>query len=64
MSDERAPIVGIDLGTTYSLVSVLQAGRPVVIPNVLGDRMTPGGRSWARASGVLMGGEHRVPAQT
>lgn len=30
------PIVGIDLGTTYSLVAVLQRGEPCVLPDTLG----------------------------
>ncbi len=34
-------IVGIDLGTTNSLVAVLAGDRPVVIPNRLGSRLTP-----------------------
>ena len=33
--------VGIDLGTTFSVVSVVQAGEPVVIPNQEGNRTTP-----------------------
>src|SRR5690606_13899802 len=33
--------VGIDLGTTNSVVSVLEAGDPVVIPNAEGARTTP-----------------------
>src|SRR5204862_271476 len=33
--------VGIDLGTTNSVVSVLEAGEPVVIPNAEGSRTTP-----------------------
>mgnify|MGYP003353055609 CR=1 FL=1 len=33
--------VGIDLGTTNSVVCVLQAGDPVVIPNSEGSRTTP-----------------------
>lgn len=33
--------VGIDLGTTFSLVSVLQNGRPVVLPNAMGEVLTP-----------------------
>ncbi|MEW6419462.1 MAG: molecular chaperone DnaK [Nitrospirota bacterium] len=32
--------VGIDLGTTFSVVSVVQAGEPVVIPNQEGSRTT------------------------
>lgn len=34
-------IVGIDLGTTNSLVCVCQNGRPVLIPNSLGELLTP-----------------------
>ncbi|MCX4028005.1 molecular chaperone HscC [Endozoicomonas sp. SM1973] len=34
-------IIGIDLGTTNSLISVWQNGQAVVIPNVLGDALTP-----------------------
>ncbi len=33
--------VGIDLGTTNSVVSVLEGGDPVVIPNAEGSRTTP-----------------------
>ena len=33
--------VGIDLGTTFSVVAVVQAGEPVVIPNQEGSRITP-----------------------
>ena len=34
-------IIGIDLGTTNSVVAVMQAGEPVVIPNQEGGRTTP-----------------------
>jgi molecular chaperone DnaK len=34
-------IVGIDLGTTNSVVAVLEGGEPVVIPNAEGARLTP-----------------------
>src|ERR671917_2170114 len=33
--------VGIDLGTTNSVVAVLDGGEPVVIPNAEGSRVTP-----------------------
>ncbi len=34
-------VVGIDLGTTFSLVAYLERGRPVVIPSSEGSRLTP-----------------------
>src|SRR2546426_2215097 len=34
-------IIGIDLGTTNSVVDVMQGGEPVVIPNQEGSRTTP-----------------------
>ena len=35
------PIVGIDLGTTNSCISIIESGDPVVIPNEEGSRITP-----------------------
>ena len=34
-------VIGIDLGTTNSVVSVMEGGDPVVIPNAEGGRVTP-----------------------
>jgi len=34
-------VIGIDLGTTFSAVAVIEAGEPVVIPNAEGGRITP-----------------------
>ncbi|HNC99895.1 MAG TPA: Hsp70 family protein, partial [Myxococcota bacterium] len=34
-------LIGIDLGTTNSLVAILEAGKPVLLPNALGERSTP-----------------------
>src|SRR5881227_3861732 len=35
------PVIGIDLGTTNSVVATVQSGTPVVIPNRSGYRLTP-----------------------
>ncbi|MGH7650199.1 MAG: Hsp70 family protein, partial [Gemmatimonadaceae bacterium] len=34
-------VIGIDLGTTNSVVAVMEGGDPVVIPNAEGGRVTP-----------------------
>ena len=34
-------IIGIDLGTTFSVVAVVDAGEPKVIQNAEGNRLTP-----------------------
>jgi len=47
--------VGIDLGTTNSVVSVLEAGDPVVIPNAEGARTTPSVVAFAKNGEVLVG---------
>ena len=36
-----AKVIGIDLGTTFSVVAVMEAGEPVVITNAEGNRITP-----------------------
>ena len=47
--------VGIDLGTTNSVVSVLEAGEPVVIPNAEGGRTTPSVVGFSKSGEVLVG---------
>jgi molecular chaperone DnaK len=50
-----AKAVGIDLGTTNSVVSVLEAGEPVVIPNAEGSRTTPSVVAFSKTGEVLVG---------
>ena len=50
-----ARAVGIDLGTTNSVVSVLEAGEPVVIPNAEGSRTTPSVVGYAKNGEILVG---------
>src|SRR3954449_3853748 len=47
--------VGIDLGTTNSVVSVLEAGEPTVIPNAEGARTTPSVVGFSKTGEVLVG---------
>jgi molecular chaperone DnaK len=50
-----ARAVGIDLGTTNSVVSVLEGGEPVVIANAEGARTTPSVVAFAKNGEVLVG---------
>lgn len=64
MTDPAPPIVGIDLGTTYSLVAILQAGQPVVLSNAIGERLTPSAVSLADDGALLVGAPARARAAT
>ena len=48
-------IVGIDLGTTNSVVAVLEAGRPLVIANAEGSRTTPSVVGYSKDRELLVG---------
>ena len=50
-----AKAVGIDLGTTNSVVSVLEGGEPTVIPNAEGSRTTPSVVAFSKSGEVLVG---------
>src|SRR4029079_12838834 len=48
-------IIGIDLGTTNSVVSVMEGGQPVVIPNQEGGRTTPSVVGFTKSGERLVG---------
>src|SRR5882762_8519632 len=50
-----ARAVGIDLGTTNSVVAVLEGGEPTVIANAEGSRTTPSIVAFAKNGEVLVG---------
>jgi Fe-S protein assembly chaperone HscA len=56
MTDER--VVGIDLGTTNSLVAFMEGGTPVVIPGEDGERLVPSVVAWTD-NGVVVGNAAR-----
>src|ERR1700741_1426300 len=48
-------IIGIDLGTTNSVVAVMEGGTPVVIPNQEGGRTTPSVVAFTKGGERLVG---------
>lgn len=59
-----ARAVGIDLGTTNSVVSVLEGGEPVVIANAEGTRTTPSVVAFSKDGEVLVGSVAKRQAVT
>src|SRR5215212_1712546 len=53
--DQMAKAVGIDLGTTNSVVATLEGGEPTVIPNAEGARTTPSVVALSKTGEVLVG---------
>ncbi len=60
----KRTIVGIDLGTTFSLVAAMRDGAPVVLPNALGELLTASAVSIADDGTVLVGAPARARATT
>ena len=59
-----AKIIGIDLGTTFSCVAIMEAGKPVVIPNAEGERTTPSMVGFTKTGERLVGSIARRQAIT
>jgi molecular chaperone DnaK len=50
-----AKVIGIDLGTTNSVVAVVEGGDPIVIPNQEGNRLTPSVAGFTKDGEILVG---------
>ncbi len=59
-----AKIIGIDLGTTNSCVSIMEGGSPVVIPNDEGGRTTPSVVAFTKDGETLVGDRAKRQAVT
>ena len=56
-------IIGIDLGTTNSVVAVMQGGEPVVIPNQEGDAHNAFGGGHHQGGGAARGASGEAPSR-
>jgi len=56
----REPVIGIDLGTTYSAVATVEEGKPRIIPNRAGLRLTPSMIAFTRTGERVVGEAARV----
>ncbi len=59
-----AKVIGIDLGTTFSAVAVMEAGEPTIIPNAEGGRITPSVVAISKSGERLVGQVARRQAVT
>lgn len=59
-----AKVVGIDLGTTNSVIAALEGGEPTIIPNAEGSRTTPSVVAWAQDGELMVGQVARRQAVT
>ena len=50
-----AKVIGIDLGTTNSVVAVMEGGDPIVVPNQEGNRVTPSVVAFTKEGEILVG---------
>jgi len=59
---EMSRVIGIDLGTTFSMAAFINNGRPEIIPNVEGGRLTPSVVAFTEGGGQLIGNLARTQA--
>jgi molecular chaperone DnaK/molecular chaperone HscA len=64
MAEETARVVGIDLGTTNSLVAFMQGDTPVIIPGEDGDRLVPSVVAFDQERGFVVGNAARATLLT
>ncbi|QFT24661.1 Chaperone protein HscC [Pseudomonas sp. THAF187a] len=60
----ESPLLGIDLGTTNSLIAVWREGRAELIPNALGEVLTPSAVSLDEDGSILVGSAARARLTT
>jgi len=58
----KGKVLGIDLGTTNSVVAVMEGGDPVVIPNAEGSRTTPSVEAFTKSGERLVGAQAKRQA--
>jgi molecular chaperone DnaK len=51
----KEKVLGIDLGTTFSCMAIMEAGKPIVIPNAEGGRTTPSVVAFTKEGERLVG---------
>jgi molecular chaperone DnaK len=61
---KMAKAIGIDLGTTNSVIAVMEGGKPKVIPNAEGARLTPSVVAFTKTQEILVGGPAKRQAIT
>jgi molecular chaperone DnaK len=54
-----APILGVDLGTTNSVMAYMDKNGPVIVPNSLGERLTPSVVGFTKSGEILVGKKAR-----
>ena len=52
-------IMGIDLGTTNSVIAIIEGDKPIIVPNSLGDRLTPSVVGFTESGEILVGKKAR-----